>query len=216
MTPDQLDISEVFFSIQGESTRIGLPCIFVRLSFCNLRCNWCDSTYTFTPGRVVSLEAIYDQVAEYPCRLVEVTGGEPLLQEGAFPLMTGLCDRGYTVLLETSGSLDIARVDPRVNRIVDVKCPGSGMDARNRYANLEDLRATDEIKFVLTDRADYDFARDLVTRLQLDQRCPVLFSPVFGSLEPVRLAEWILEDGLPVRYQLQLHKFIWAPDARGV
>ena len=216
MSLGTLDISEIFFSIQGESTRVGLPCVFVRLSFCNLRCDWCDSVYTFTPGEERSLESIRREVAAYPCRLVEVTGGEPLLQEGVYPLMAGMCDDGYEVLLETSGSLDIGRVDERVCRIVDVKCPGSGMEARNRYANLDLVTARDEVKFVIRDRADYDFARGVVERFKLAERCPVLFSPVFGVLENVRLAEWILADGLPVRLQLQVHKYIWAPDTRGV
>ena len=213
---DPLDISEIFFSIQGESARMGLPCVFVRLSFCNLRCRWCDSQYTFTPGTLHSLDEIVEQVSSYPCRLVEITGGEPLLQEPVFPLMARLCDLGYEVLLETSGSLDIERVDRRVHRIVDVKCPGSGMEARNRPANLAVLRDTDEIKFVLADRRDYEWARERVLEENLAARCPVLFSPVFGDLEARRLAEWILADGLPVRYQLQLHKFIWEPSTRGV
>jgi len=211
-----LDISEIFFSIQGESSRIGLPCIFVRLSFCNLRCRWCDSAYTFTPGTVWRLDAILDRVREYPCRRVEVTGGEPLLQEGVFPLMERLCDEGYEVLLETSGSLDISRVDPRVRRIVDLKCPGSGMVDRNRWPNLACLTDRDEVKFVIADRDDYLWARDVVRRRALDQTCPVLMSPVFGELDNLDLARWILEDGLPVRYQLQLHKYIWDPHARGV
>jgi 7-carboxy-7-deazaguanine synthase len=216
MSQETLDVSEVFFSIQGESTRMGLPCIFVRLSFCNLRCDWCDSAYTFVPGKARSLEAIRREVASFPCRLVEVTGGEPLLQEAVYPLMAGLCDDGYEVLLETSGSLDIGRVDGRVCRIVDVKCPGSGMEARNRYANLDLLTPRDEVKFVIRDRTDYDFARGVVERFGLAGRCPVLFSPVFGALENVQLAQWILADGLPVRFQLQVHKYIWAPDTRGV
>lgn len=213
---EPLDISELFFSIQGESTRIGLPCIFVRLSFCNLRCRWCDSEYTFTPGTRRSLEDIIEQVQSYPCRLVEITGGEPLLQEPVFPLMTRLCELGYEVLLETSGSLAVDRVDPRVRRIIDVKCPGSGMQARNRPAILDTLRDTDELKFVLADRNDYTWARDKVLQEHLAERCPILFSPVFDELDARLLAEWILADGLPVRYQLQLHKFIWEPSTRGV
>jgi 7-carboxy-7-deazaguanine synthase len=211
-----LDISEIFYSIQGESTCIGLPCVFIRLSFCNLRCRWCDSAYTFTPGQTRTVEEILEQVDGFPCRLVEVTGGEPLLQEGVFPLMERLCDDGYEVLLETSGSLDITRVDARVRRIVDVKCPGSDMADRNRWPNLDCLTGRDEVKFVIANRADYTWARDIVRERNLDQRCPILMSPVFGELENIDLARWILDDGLPVRYQLQLHKYIWDPRARGV
>ena len=211
-----LDINEIFFSIQGESSRMGLPCIFVRLSFCNLRCRWCDSTYTFTPGRVMTLEAIRNEVDCHPCSRVEITGGEPLLQENVLPLMTFLCDDGYEVLLETSGSVDISRVDERGIRVLDIKCPGSDMEARNRLSNLNILRRTDEVKFVISDRRDYEWARELVRHRDLLETCSVLFSPVFGEQNPQSLAEWILEDGLPVRYQLQLHKFIWDPSTRGV
>jgi 7-carboxy-7-deazaguanine synthase len=216
MSIPTLDINEIFFSIQGESSWTGMPCVFVRLSFCNLRCAWCDSEYTFAPAVEMSLDAIVESVASYPCRLVEVTGGEPLLQEQTGPLMTRLCDAGYTVLLETSGSLDVSRVDPRVHRIVDLKCPGSGMQDRNRYPLLSDLTERDELKFVIADRTDYEWARNQVRNRNLAAICTVLMSPVFGRLENVRLAEWILEDGLPVRFQVQVHKYIWAPDQRGV
>ena len=216
MSTPTLDINEIFYSVQGESSWAGMPCIFVRLSFCNLRCSWCDSEYTFAPGTEMNLDAIVETVASYPCRLVEVTGGEPLLQEQTGPLMTRLCDAGYTVLLETSGSLDVSRVDPRVHRIVDLKCPGSGMRERNRYQVLSDLTQRDELKFVVADRTDYEWARDQVRDRDLAAVCTVLMSPVFGRLENVRLAEWILEDALPVRFQVQVHKYIWAPDRRGV
>jgi 7-carboxy-7-deazaguanine synthase len=216
MTEETLDISEIFFSIQGESTHAGLPCVFVRLSFCNLRCGWCDSEYTFTPGTLLPLSAVLEEVRGYDCRLVEITGGEPLLQEAVYPLMVALCDASCEVLLETSGSLDISRVDPRVHRIVDVKCPGSGMEARNRYRNIDCITPHDEVKFVIRDRDDYDWAKEKIEAFKLTERCPVLLSPVHDELSPVALAEWVLADRLPVRYQLQLHKFIWDPQKRGV
>lgn len=213
---DTVTVNEIFFSIQGEGERSGWPCVFIRLSFCNLRCAWCDSEYTFYEGKDMSLDEVMDAISGYPCKLVEVTGGEPLAQEGAFPLMTRLCDAGYEVMLETSGSLDISKVDPRVRRIMDLKCPGSGMVSRNRMGNIKELKATDELKFVIRDRADYEWAKDLVLRETLNKICPVLFSTVWGELPFVDLAEWILDDGLPVRLQLQIHKFIWDPNARGV
>jgi 7-carboxy-7-deazaguanine synthase len=213
---DTVTVNEIFFSIQGEGDRMGWPCIFVRLSFCNLRCAWCDSEYTFYEGKERSLDEVLDAIRGYPCRLVELTGGEPLVQQGAIPLLRKLCDAGYEVMLETSGSLDISAVDPRVRRIVDLKCPGSGMVARNRMDNLRLLGPGDELKFVIKDRFDYEWAKEIVLRENLSERCPVLFSPVWGSIEFRDLAEWILDDGLPVRLQLQLHKFIWDPNARGV
>jgi 7-carboxy-7-deazaguanine synthase len=211
-----LDINEIFYSIQGESSFGGLPCIFVRLSFCNLRCGWCDSTYTFFRGASMSLAEVLERVRDYPCRLVEITGGEPLLQESVFPLMTALCDEGYELLLETSGSQDIRLVDPRVRRIMDLKCPGSGMQDRNRYQNVGALTSRDEVKFVISDRNDYEWAKRKVSEFALANLCTVLFSPVFGIMENVQLAEWILDDGLPVRFQVQLHKHIWDPSTRGV
>lgn len=213
---DSVSVNEIFFSIQGEGDRSGWPCIFIRLAFCNLRCSWCDSEYTFYEGRESSIEQVMDAVSGYPCRLVEVTGGEPLMQEGAYPLMSRLCDAGYEVMVETSGSLDIGRVDPRVRRIMDLKCPGSGMSSRNRMDNLGKLRETDELKFVIKDRLDYEWAKDLVMREALHERCPVLFSPVWDEVANAELAGWILDEGLPVRLQLQIHKFIWDPHARGV
>jgi 7-carboxy-7-deazaguanine synthase len=215
-SPDNLNINEIFFSIQGEGERVGWPCIFIRLAFCNLRCSWCDSEYTFYESKEMSLAQVMDAIAGYPCKLVEVTGGEPLAQESALPLMKQLCDAGYEVMLETSGSLDIGRVDPRVRRIMDLKCPGSGMVSRNRMANLDLLNSGDELKFVLKDRLDYEWAKELVLRLKLNETCPVLFSPVWGHCNNRDLAEWILDDGLPVRMQLQIHKYIWDPHMRGV
>jgi 7-carboxy-7-deazaguanine synthase len=183
---------------------------------CPLRCTWCDTDYAFHGGQECSLEEALEKVRAYGCHLVEVTGGEPLAQPESLPLMTRLCDTGYTVLLETSGAIDIAPVDPRVHIILDVKCPGSDMTDRMHWPNLSQLAAKDEAKFVLADRADYDWAREILARHDLAGHCTVHFSPVFGSLDMRELAEWILADRLPVRFQLQMHKFIWAPDMRGV
>ncbi|HSN04826.1 MAG TPA: 7-carboxy-7-deazaguanine synthase QueE [Nitrospira sp.] len=209
-------VTEIFYSIQGESTYAGQPCVFIRLTGCPLRCTWCDTEYSFYGGTRLSVDALLAQVAQYGCRLVEVTGGEPLAQAEAVPLIARLCDEGYTVLLETSGAIDIEPVDRRARVILDVKCPGSGMTDRMHWPNLDRLTAKDEAKFVLADRADYDWACEIVARYRLADRCTVLFSPVFGSLDLRGLAEWILADRLPVRFQLQLHKYIWAPDMRGV
>ncbi len=209
-------VTEIFHSIQGESTFAGRPCVFVRLTGCPLRCTWCDTEYAFYGGSDVSLEAIVDRVRSYGCPLVEVTGGEPLAQSECLTLVARLCDEGLTVLLETSGALETAGVDPRAHIILDVKCPGSGMSDRMHWPNVERLRPHDEAKFVINDRVDYEWAKERVERFQIDRRCPVLFSPVFGTLEPRQLAEWVLADRLPVRYQLQLHKLIWSPDMRGV
>lgn len=209
-------ITEIFFSIQGESTYAGQPCVFIRLTGCPLRCTWCDTEYSFYGGTLLSVDALLAQVAQYGCRLVEVTGGEPLAQPESLPLIARLCDEGYTVLLETSGAIDIEPVDRRAHIILDVKCPGSGMTDRMHWPNLDQLTAKDEAKCVLASRADYDWAREMMARYRLADRCTVLFSPVFGSLDPRQLAEWILADRLPVRFQLQLHKYIWAPDMRGV
>ncbi len=209
-------VTEVFHSIQGESSYAGQPCVFVRLTGCPLRCTWCDTDYAFYGGHECSIEETLAKVRGYGCRLVEVTGGEPLAQPESLSFMTKLCDAGYTVLLETSGAVEIAQVDPRAHIILDVKCPGSGMTDRMYWPNLSQLAAKDEAKFVLADRADYDWAREILARYDLTSRCSVLFSPVFGSLDVRHLAEWILADRLPVRFQLQMHKYIWAPDMRGV
>lgn len=209
-------VTEIFHSIQGESSFAGQPCVFVRLTGCPLRCSWCDTTYSFYGGDERTLEDVLTAVAEFRCPLVEVTGGEPLAQPEAFPLLARLCDAGYTVLLETSGAADISGVDPRVRIIMDVKCPGSEMTDRMRWDNLALLTAKDELKFVLNDRADYEWARALVVDRELSRRCPVHFSPVFGRLDSRQLAEWMLADRLPVRFQTQLHKLIWSPEMRGV
>jgi 7-carboxy-7-deazaguanine synthase len=212
-----LTINEIFYSIQGESTFAGRPCVFVRLTACDLRCSWCDTPYAFHEGRKRSLDDVLAEVDAYGCSLVEVTGGEPLLQEEVYPLMRRLLDAGRMVLLETGGHHSTARVPEPVVTILDVKCPGSGEAHRNDLTNLERLRPHDEVKFVIKDRADYEFARDVVRRHDLATRAAaVLFSPVHGILEPRTMSEWILADALPVRLQLQIHKYVWDPETRGV
>ncbi len=208
-------VNEIFYSIQGESSFAGRPCVFVRLAGCNLRCTYCDTRYAYAEGTELDVPAVIARVSAYGCPLVEVTGGEPLIQEDAPLLVRGLLDRGFTVLMETNGSRDIRRVDDRCVRIVDVKCPGSGEHEQNDLANLDRLSARDEVKFVIGDRGDYEFARTIARRLG-GRPNPVHFSPVFGRLEPAHLAAWILTDRLAVRLQLQLHKIIWDPDQRGV
>ena len=204
-----LKISEIFYSLQGEASRVGLPTVFVRLTGCPLRCTWCDTTYAFTGGQSMPLPAILDAVGAYGARQVCVTGGEPLAQKNCLPLLTALCDAGYDVSLETSGALDVSPVDARVSRIVDLKAPGSGEAGRNLWSNLAVLGARDELKFVIQDRNDYEWARATIAEHRLDALCPLLFSPVQGQLEAPTLAEWILADRLPVRFQLQLHKLLW-------
>jgi 7-carboxy-7-deazaguanine synthase len=211
-----LVVNEIYVSVQGESTYAGLPCAFVRLTACNLRCTWCDTAHAFYEGTRRTVEDVVREVHELGVPLVEVTGGEPLLQPGVHPLMSRLADAGHTVLLETSGSLDISGVDPRVVRIVDVKCPGSGEVEKNRWQNLDRLRPADQLKFVIADRADYEWARSQVRERNLAERAVVLFGPVWGALEPSLLVAWILEDRLPVRFQIQMHKYVWPPDRRGV
>ena len=212
-----LTINEIFHSIQGESSHTGRPCVFVRLTACDLRCSWCDTPYAFTEGTKMSVEAIVSQVAHYGCGLVEITGGEPLLQRDVYPLMHQLLDAGRTVMLETGGHVSIKDVPSSVIRIVDVKCPGSGESARMHWENLELLTPQDEVKFVLRDRTDYEYARDVFVRHGLAARtAAVLFSPVHDVLPAKDLARWILEDRLAVRLQLQAHKFIWSADTRGV
>ena len=204
-----LRVSEIFASLQGESTRVGLPTVFVRLTGCPLRCTWCDTGYAYHGGKDLGLETILDDVARYALHYVCVTGGEPLAQATCPALLSALCDAGYSVSLETSGALDIGGIDSRVSRIVDLKAPGSGELGRNRYENLPLLNAQDEIKIVLADEDDYLWARQQLSSLRLTERCPVLLSPVIGQLDPARLAEWIVRDRLPVRFQLQLHKVLW-------
>jgi 7-carboxy-7-deazaguanine synthase len=211
-------VTEIFYSIQGESSFAGLPCAFVRLTWCNLRCSWCDSEYTFTGGKEMTVDEVLERVRGYHCQLVEVTGGEPLVQKReCCALVTRLCDEGYTVLVETGGGLDASVLDARAIKILDVKCPGSGEAERNHWANLERLNPRDEIKFVIKHRVDFDFALEVIKKYRLDERAPsVLFSPVWGAVEFKDLAEWILQSGVRGRMQLQLHKFIWGADTRGV
>jgi len=212
-----LTINEIFHSVQGESTYAGRPCVFVRLTACDLRCSWCDTPYAFHEGRKRSLEDVLREVEGYECPLVEVTGGEPLLQEAVYPLMESLVEMGKTVLLETGGHRSTSRVPVDVVTILDVKCPGSGESHRNCWQNLAKLRAHDEVKFVVKDRADYEYARNVIEERALPGRVAAIhFSPVHGVLDPKSLSEWVLADRLPVRVQLQLHKYIWSPDTRGV
>ena len=229
-----LVVNEIYKSVQGESTFVGLPCVFVRLTACNLRCSYCDSAYAFAEGKKMAIADVLDRVLKFDCPMVEITGGEPLLQSAALPLMSRLCDAGKTVLLETSGERDIRSVDPRVRRIMDLKCPSSGESARNRFENIAELRPTDEVKFVIGTREDYEWAKQQLERWHLSDRCTALFSWVHPlapaqrdpSLKPVpdhqhpisqrELVEMLLADKLPARFQLQMHKYIWSPDTRGV
>ncbi|MFA5191072.1 MAG: radical SAM protein [Verrucomicrobiia bacterium] len=231
---ETLIVNEIFKSIQGESTRAGLPCVFVRLTGCNLRCSWCDTAYAFTQGARMTLDEIVNRVAAFGCKLVEITGGEPLLRSNSLLLMTRLADLGHTVLLETSGSLDISLVDSRVIRIMDLKCPSSGECEQNRWENIQMLRASDEVKFVIATREDYDWAKRQLERWGLPAICSVLFSwahpllpdqrdlalkPAPPDQHPIamrQLVEQMLADKLPVRFQLQMHKYIWEPTAKGV
>jgi len=212
-----LTINEIFYSIQGESTRAGQPCVFVRLTACDLRCSWCDTPYAFDEGRKMSIDEVVASVEQHGCPLVEITGGEPLLQEDVYALMSRLGEAGKTVMLETGGHRSIARVPRDVLKIVDIKCPGSGEADKNDWTNLDALAPHDEVKFVIKDRRDYEFARDVIARHNLAARTgAVLMSPVHGVLEPRLLSEWMLTDRLPGRLQVQLHKYIWTPTTRGV
>jgi len=212
-----ITVNEVFHSVQGESTYAGQRCVFVRLTACDLRCSWCDTPYAFYEGRKRSLDDVVAEVERFRCDLVEVTGGEPLLQEGVYPLMTALLERGKTVLVETGGHRSTARVPEAVVTILDVKCPGSGEDTKMDWDNLARLRPHDEVKFVIKDRADYDYAREVIGKYGLAARAAAIhLSPVHDVLSPRVLSEWVLADALPVRVQLQLHKYIWDPTTRGV
>jgi 7-carboxy-7-deazaguanine synthase len=219
---DSLRVTEIFHSIQGESTWAGLPCTFIRLTGCPLRCVWCDTEYSFHGGEKMSLDDIVSRTEEIGTRLVEITGGEPLIHRNAFILAERLLDRGFTVLVETSGAIDIAPLDPRTHRIMDLKCPGSGEESRNLWSNLDHLTERDEVKFVIAGRGDYEWARDVIRRHGLDDRVDngtlraLLFSPVWDSMDFKELAEWVLADRLPVRYQIQLHKIIWGANVPGV
>lgn len=212
-----LDVCEIFASIQGESSYAGLPCTFIRLSGCNLRCSYCDTTYAYEGGSRMTSGEILGRVQEFRVGLVEITGGEPLLQKGeVFRLVRTLCDDGYDVLIETNGSVSIDGIDMRATVILDMKTPGSGMSDRMDFANLDRLRSQDEVKFVVKDRQDYEWAKKIMSDFQLDDKCEVLISPAFGDLPPRELSRWIINDRLPARMNLQLHKYIFGPEERGV
>ena len=222
MVNRKLSVTEIFYSVQGESTWAGAPCTFVRLTGCPLRCSWCDTEYAFHDGNEMSLDEVMAEVASHSCKTVEITGGEPLAQKGAFALADRLLSEGYIVLVETSGALDVSRLDPRVHKIMDLKCPGSSESHRNRWENLDHLTERDEVKFVVQDRVDYQWARDIIRERELDRRVEegslraLLISPVWEAIDLESLGTWILEDQLPVRLQVQLHKLIWGPDRQGV
>jgi len=211
-----LQVCETFYSLLGESTWAGLPAFFIRLTGCNLRCRYCDTAYAYEGGEEMTAAALLPAAGSYPARRVLVTGGEPLLQAETLPLLALLADAGLTVLLETNGSRSIREVDPRVHRILDLKCPGSGMETHNLWENLEQLQARDEVKFVITDQGDFAWALEVIERQGLAGRVPLLISPVFGGVHPREAAAWILKSGLPLRLNLQLHKYIWGPEVRGV
>ncbi|MFZ2323549.1 MAG: radical SAM protein [Ignavibacteriaceae bacterium] len=212
-----IKVNEIYYSIQGESTFAGLPCVFVRLTYCNLRCSYCDTEYAFYDGKDLSISEIIYEVKKYNCKLVEITGGEPLVQmDECLLLMKQLCDEGFEVLLETGGSLTIKNIDERVRIIMDLKCPSSGMEKKNLYDNINHLKSTDELKFVIGSREDYGWTVDVIKKYQLENKCKILFSVVFGKLEPLQLVNWVLEDKLNIRFQLQMHKFIWHPETKGV
>ncbi len=211
-----LRVNEIYHSIQGESSKSGLPCVFVRLTYCNLRCTYCDTEYAFYEGEDKSIEEILNEVKKYNCKLVEVTGGEPLVQKETLELMKRLCNEGFDVMLETGGSLPIKDIDDRVLIIMDLKCPSSKMEKKNLYENIKFLKPKDELKFVIGNREDYDWSKEIISEYDLKDKSKILFSVVFGELEPVSLVNWIIEDKLDVRYQLQMHKYIWHPETKGV
>jgi 7-carboxy-7-deazaguanine synthase len=211
-----LKVNEIYHSIQGESTNTGLPCVFIRLTGCNLRCTYCDTEYAFFEGNEKSFDEIIEEVRKYNCKLVEVTGGEPLMQDESIELMKKLCDEDFDVMLETAGNMPIKNVDERVKIIMDLKCPSSGMMDKNLYENVDHLKKDNEVKFVIGNRADYDWMKEIISKYDLQNKCSLLASVVFGTLEPLTLVNWILEDKLDVRFQLQTHKFIWHPETKGV
>ena len=212
-----LKINEIYHSIQGESTSVGRPCVFIRLTYCNLRCTYCDTEYAFYDGKDMSVQQVIDEVEKYKCKLVEVTGGEPLVQmDECLDLMKKLCDLGYEVMIETGGSISIKDIDTRVKIIMDLKCPSSRMQKKNLYENIKYLKPVDELKFVIGNREDYEWTIQIIKKYNLFRKCEILFSVVFGELEPVELVNWILEDKLDVRFQLQMHKYIWHPETKGV
>jgi 7-carboxy-7-deazaguanine synthase len=217
MFDNMLKINEIYVSVQGESSKAGLPCVFIRLTYCNLRCTYCDTEYAFYEGKEYSIDQVIDQVKGYDCNLVEITGGEPLVQEDECrSLVEKLCDEGFEVLLETGGSLPIKDIDERVMIIMDLKCPSSGMMKKNFYDNISYLKQDDEIKFVIGNREDYNWTKEIINKYDLYKKCKILLSVVFNKLEPVTLVDWMLEDKINARFQLQMHKFIWQPDTKGV
>jgi len=211
-----LKINEIFYSIQGEGSSVGLPCIFIRLTYCNLRCSYCDTEYAFYEGKEMSIHQIMKKIKAYNCNLVEVTGGEPLVQIECIELLERLCNSGYQVMLETGGSLSIQNIDKRVKNIIDFKCPSSKMTKKNNYSNINFLKPNDEVKFVIGNREDYEWSKNFMNQYKLESKCEILFSTVFGKLDNIELVEWILEDNLKVRFQTQLHKYIWEPNKKGV
>jgi 7-carboxy-7-deazaguanine synthase len=216
LSSNSIKINEIFFSIQGESSQTGRPCVFVRLTYCNLRCNYCDTEYAFYEGKDMSIDEIVQEIEKYKCNLVEITGGEPLVQENVLVLMKILCDKDYMVMLETGGSLPINNIDKRVKIIMDIKTPSSGMEKKNLYQNIDFLKRYDEIKFVIGSREDYRWSREILDKYKLTDKVTVLMSPVFNEIKNVDLASWILKDKLNVRFQIQLHKYIWQAETRGV
>ena len=211
-----LKINEIYYSVQGESTHTGRPCIFIRLTYCNLRCSYCDTEYAFYEGKDMEIAHIMSEIQQWDCNLVEVTGGEPLFQEECIDLLHELINSNYEVMLETGGSLSISDVPKKVIKIVDFKCPSSKMEKKNLWSIVEDLQGHDEVKFVIGNRQDFDWAKDKITEYSLDKLCTLLFSPTFGEIDPQLIVEWILADNLPVRMQMQMHKMIWSPEEKGV
>jgi 7-carboxy-7-deazaguanine synthase len=211
-----LKINEIYLSLQGESTFAGLPCVFVRLTYCNLRCSFCDTEYAFFEGQDETIDNILQRIAEFNCNLVEITGGEPLIQKNVYPLMSALCDANYDVLIETAGHMDISEVDPRVHRIMDIKCPSSNESDKMHWENMTHLTKRDEVKFVIGDREDFDYALKIIDSYNLFKKCVVLISPVYGKIENHQLADWVIKTSLPLRMQLQMHKYVWPAHKRGV
>lgn len=211
-----LKINEIYYSIQGESTHAGRPCVFIRLTYCNLRCTYCDTEYAFYEGKDMEITHIMNEIKQWNCNLVEVTGGEPLFQDKCINLLNELIDSNYEVMLETGGSLSISNVPYKVIKIVDFKCPSSAMVKKNLWSIVDDLQSHDEVKFVIGNREDFDWAKDKITKYSLDKICTLLFSPTFGEIDPQQIVEWILADNLPVRMQMQMHKMIWSPEEKGV
>ena len=211
-----LKINEIYYSVQGESTHTGRPCIFIRLTYCNLRCSYCDTEYAFYEGKDMEISQIISEIQQWDCNLVEVTGGEPLFQEECIDLLHELINSNYEVMLETGGSLSISDVPKKVIKIVDFKCPSSKMEKKNLWSIVDDLQGHDEVKFVIGNREDFDWAKDKITEYSIDKICTLLFSPTFGEIDPQLIVEWILADNLPVRMQMQMHKMIWSPEEKGV